>query len=463
MNRSRFSPLAICLAVFVVFALHSASVLAQSPVLLTYTVPPQPLHLQVIGSEIHVLCGQVDNNFNGTQDVGDVPASWVVLNANGTNTLRSQLFAWNDGVGFPCRPAYDVATNTLYLAQRGRIRAFDTRTQAVKRDTVLLIDSLARSTFGTSGTISALSFARTGISAAQRLAISLRGRSTSAVIELDPVQNRILNRYPAGIFVQQAIFYTTPVDGQEIVILNEGGFGTSTATLMIGASPNTLTALNIGDTGNHLYLDGGRAFVTMNGSHQVHIVDLNTRRITRTIPTNTSGFNGPRESVLIGNTLYVTTYASDVRMFDIRTGQELGRLNPRGKPEGIAALGNNVVVANAFEAGGFASATSVVVFNTIASVKKIFGNEASISLSPNPTADRTTLRVQGVNGFSGDISLVLVNTLGKQVATLSPHFTSISSIETEFSAEELGLAQGMYFVHIRSAQGMTAVPVQVLR
>jgi outer membrane protein assembly factor BamB len=200
----------------------------------------------------------------------------------------------------------------------------------------------------------------------------------------------------------------------------------------------------------------------MNGSHQVHIVDLNTRRITRTIPTNTSGFNGPRESVLIGNTLYVTTYASDVRMFDITTGAELGRLNPRGKPEGIAVLGNSIVVANAFEANGFNSGKTVVVLNTVTSVKNS-PLKASISLSPNPTTDRTTLRVQGVNGFSSDISVVLVNALGKQVARLSPNFTSTSSIESEFSAEELGLAQGMYFVHIRSAQGMTAVPVQIIR
>ena len=443
--------------------LNTAPMLAQSTPFLTYTTPPQPLHVQVNGSEIHVLCGQVDNNFNGTQDVGDVPASWVVLNANASATLRSRQFLWNEGVGFPSRPAWDFTTNTLYLAQSGRIRTFDTRTLAVKRDTVLLIDTLARSTFGTTGTVAGLSFAKVGIMGQDLLTLTLRGRSTSAVVEIIPVTARTTRFSPAGIFAQQAITYTMPADGIETVILNEGGFGTSTATLMITSGIGNLATIPIGDTGNHLFLNGGRAFTTMNGSHEVHIIDLNTRRMTRTIPTGTTGFNGPRESVLIGNTLYTTTYASDVRAFDITTGREIARYNPRGKPEGIAAFGNSIVVANAFEAGGFASANTVVVLNAVTTSVKEQPLQAEVSCSPNPVIDRTTLRVEGIDALQKDVSLTLVNALGQHVARLTPHYASRSSLEAEIFPAELGLSQGTYFVHVRSAQGMKAVPVQVVR
>ncbi|TAE31913.1 MAG: T9SS C-terminal target domain-containing protein [Candidatus Kapaibacterium sp.] len=456
------APLLCALFLGGLIVFNPASILAQ-PVLFTYTTPPQPLHIQVRGAEIHVLCGQVDNNFNGTQDMGDVPASWVVLSANAATTLRSRQFLWNEGVGFPCRPAYDFSSNTLYLAQSGRIRAFDTQTQATKRDTVLLLDTLARSAMGTSGTVAGLSFARVGIMGQDLLSLTLRGRSTSAVVQVLPATGRVSRRLGAGIFAQQAIAYTTPVDGVETVILNEGGFGTSTATLMIADGGNDVTTLNLGDTGNHLLVSGGQAIVTMNGSHTIQVIDLATRRIIRTIPTGTTGFNGPREAVLIGTTLYVTTYASDVRAFDILTGREVTRFNPRGKPEGIAALGNNIIVANAFEAGGFASANTVVVLNTTTSVQENRAGADVISLAPNPTQDRTTLRFQGKNGLGENVRISLVSTLGNEIAELFPVRRTTTGFEAEFSANDLGLAQGMYFVHIRSAQGMTALPVQIVR
>ncbi len=442
---------------------NPASILAQTPPILTYTTPPQPLHVQVRGAEIHVLCGQVDNNFNGTQDMGDVPASWVVVSANAATTLRSRQFAWNEGVGFPCRPAYDFSSNTLYLSQNGRIRAFDTQTQAIKRDTVLLLDTLARSAMGTSGTVAGLSFARVGIMGQDLLSLTLRGRSTSAVVQVFPATGRVSRRLAAGIFAQQAIAYTTPVDGVETVILNEGGFGTSTATLMIAGVDGNVTTLNLGDTGNHLLVSGGQAIVTMNGSHTIQVIDLATRRIVRTIPTGTTGFNGPRESVVIGTTLYVTTYASDVRAFDISTGREIARFNPRGKPEGIAVLGGNIVVANAFEAGGFASANTVVVLNTTTFVRENRAGTEVISIAPNPMQDRTTLRFQGKNGLGENLRISLVNTLGNEITELSPARRTATGFEVEISANDVGLAQGLYFVHIRSAQGMTALPVQVLR
>jgi len=276
----------------------------------TISVPPQPLAVLFDGDGLHVLCNEVDNNFNGVQDAGDTPASWVRIPARNftfdfqnTQTLR---FAWGEGFGFPARPAFDSSGRTLYLVQRGRIRSFNTRTQTIRRDTLLLADSLARSTFGTTGTISALSVD----GASGRLFVSLRGRSTSAVVEVDIATSRVITRFLAGVFVQQTIPYTTSTGRKGIAILNEGAFGTNTSTLMLARSPQEITTLAIGNTGNHLLRVGDEIVATMNGSHELQVVNLNEERIVRRIPTNTRGFDGPREAVYIPfvNQIAVTTY-----------------------------------------------------------------------------------------------------------------------------------------------------------
>lgn len=459
---------AACMAVLCAwFVLGNVAQAQYYATLGTISVQPQPLAILFDGDGLHILCSEVDNNFNGAQDAGDTPASWVRIPARNftfdfqnTQTLR---FAWGESFGFPARPAFDSSGRTLYLVQRGRIRSFDTRTQTIRRDTLLLADSLARSTFGTTGTISALSVD----GAAGRLFVSLRGRSTSAVVEVDIATSRVITRYPAGIFVQQTIPYTTSTGRKGVAILNEGAFGTNTSTLMLARSPQEITTLSIGNTGNHLLRVGDEIVATMNGSHELKVINLNDERIVRTIPTGTSGFDGPREAAYIPfvNQIAVTTYSGSVQIFNFATGATRATVTTNSKSEGILVLSNYLIyVANAFVAGSFANASSITRIQ--ASINSVRDNRLDFSrstIAPNPVNGmaRITLR-SASNLVGGDISLSLVNALGAHIAEL-PFERHDNTLESTVNTDELALAQGMYFVRVRTAQGMTALPLFVTR
>lgn len=431
------------------------------------TVSPQPLVVLVGTDAVHVLCGEVDGNFNGVQDAGDTPASWVrlplrsgSLDQQSAQTLR---FAWGDGIGFPSRPAFDSEGQTLYFAQRGRIRSFDTRSQTLRRDTLLLIDSLARSTFNTTGTVSALSID----AASGRLFVSLRGSSTSAVVEVDIANSHVVTRYPAGVFVQQTIPYTTSTGKKGVAILNEGAFGTNTSTLMLARSPQEMTTLNIGNTGNHLLRVGDEIVATMNGSHELKVINLNENRIARTIAVGTTGFDGPRETAYIQqlNHYAVTAYDGKVRFFNAATGATRGTVNTNSKSEGLAFLpDNSLLVADAFGANSFASASTLSRISFVTnSVRENSLALTRSSIAPNPVSGMARISLQAASSLGyGDISLTLVNTLGSHVATL-PFERQENTIEATLNTEELGLASGLYFVQLRTAQGMTALPLFITR
>ncbi len=434
----------------------------------TVAVNLQPLAVIPAGNLVHILCGRVDANFDGVQDAGDAAASWVTVDATTYQTVRTLNFLWQEGIGFPSRPAFNANTNRLYLSQNGRIRAFDALTQAVVRDTVVRIDTLAQRAFSTSGSVSALSVD----AASNRLYITLRGSATSAVVELDIATSRIVTTYPAHIFAQQTAPYQTANGRKGIAIMNEGNFNSMNATVFLSKSPTESTVLNVGGTANHLLKQGDSLFVTMNSSHEVHIVDLNTERIVRTIPTGTTGFDGPRESALQGTTLYVTTYAGDVRRFNIATGREFTpRLNPQGKPEAVAVVGSIVWVTNAYKSASYDYANTVAVFNpTTLAVNAL--NErplaAELRVFPNPVTEQAQVTVRLEDRLNtASVRMTLVNALGVTVAELVSQQNTQQADETmlraEFSPAALGLSSGQYFVRVQAGSRVQAIPVHIIR
>jgi hypothetical protein len=431
-------------------------------------VPRQPLGIHIGNGAAHILCGEVDANFNGKQDIGDTPASWVRVPLRNDsldwNNAKTSRFEWGDGIGFPSRPAFDSSAQRLYLAQRGRIRIFDTRTQTLLRDTLLIVDSLALSTFGTTGTISALS-----IDAAMgRLFVSLRGRSTSAVVEVDIATSRIVTRYTAGIFVQQTIPYTTTTGKKGVAILNEGAFGSNTSTLMLAHSPQDIKTIPIGNTGNHLLRVGDEIVATMNGSHELKVINLNDEQIVRTIPTITSASNGPRESIYLPrlNSIAVTTYAGEVRAYNYANGTTRATEYTNSKSEGIGYLPDgSILVANVFLENSYASdsTVSMIKFRITSSVRDNSLALSHSTIAPNPVNGTARITLQSASNLvGGDISVTLVNALGAFIAEL-PFERHDNTLETIVNTDELALAQGMYFVRVRTVQGMTALPLYVVR
>jgi hypothetical protein len=420
----------------------------------------QPVTIIPLAGRIHVLSNRVDANFNGTQDAGDSAAAWSVYDAATLQQVGFFRFPW-ESVNAQ-RPAVDTAARTLYIARGGRISSFNMTTQQLLRDTVAPFSASAV----------------TYVPALQTLLLSRRPDFTNPGVVLAfviPLGSTVAS-YSAGPNVQQTIGFTTARGESGVAILSEGNFGRPNSTVSIvtlnalTGQALTSTAANVGDTGNHLFQRGDSIFVTSNGSHQVHILDLNTKAIVRTIPTGTTGSNGPRESVADGDMLYVTTFTSDVRRFRISTGAPVSPLlMPQGKPEGLALVGGRLVVANAFLPNSFTSASSIAVFDlrTVSVREQNNVLAAQVSVVPNPATNEAQCRIRAEN--PSDLARApfrLVTPLGAVAFDVDEQFVErvdAATVNVHIPIASWNLASGMYTLQIQTARGMRAILFVVQR
>jgi hypothetical protein len=100
-------------------------------------------------------------------------------------------------------------------------------------------------------------------------------------------------------------------------------------------------------------------------SHQIKIIDANTHEV-KTLYTGTKGYNGPRESVVKGDYLYVTTYAGDIRVFDLRTGVLVSIFPAKDgvKCEGLTFIDDNTFAVAEVSNADYSSNNIVSIFQT---------------------------------------------------------------------------------------------------
>jgi hypothetical protein len=203
------------------------------------------------------------------------------------------------------------------------------------------------------------------------------------IVEVD-VDTRTAATFPAGPNPQAPLPYSTAA-GNGLAAICEGTFGGGNGTLELWTDlqgARKRTTIPVGDTPNHLLINGDRAYVTVNGSHQVVVVDLPQQKAIDTILVGTSGYDGPRECAIdtAGGSvrLYVTTFSSDVRVFDAASGNRIATLAVGAKPEGLAIVGRELWVTRTFVEGGYAAANDVVIIdlNALTSVREYRGAKA---------------------------------------------------------------------------------------
>jgi hypothetical protein len=440
----------------------------------------QPMNIIATGNNLHVFTNRVDVNFNGIQDPGDVPASWQIFRrSTGSQSgvelspvATPQLFPWAS-VNVQ-RLGLDTVNNILYVAINTRIASYNMLTQAVLDTAIAMWQSFPGTTSGTLPvqSISALTYSPLS----RTLWVSLRAQGATRVIEV-PVRPGTTTAttaiISAGIFTQQTIPFITRSNGQGLLILNEGNFGSTNSTLqMIKFDTRNTTSMrfedttriiSLGGTGNHLYQSGDSVFITMNGSHEVHIFDTRQERIVRTIPVGTAGFNGPRESLVIGSTLYVSTFTNDVRRFDIRTGRAISPLLiPGGRPEGLSVFAGQLFVTNAFMAGTFTSGTSIAQFDLPFVSVRPPRISATLTLVPNPVINEALCTLRADDGsmlriVQGDIISSLGHTVGS-IAFDTP-FASVATARMDTRT----LPAGTYFLRTTTQQGVITTPFVVVR
>lgn len=314
-------------------------------------VAPQPLSIAHIGNSAHIFCGQIDQDFDGVQDSTDLPPSWWIFDASSFLLQHTVQLPWNS-LGFPVRVAIDSVNNRIYIPGIGKIYVYDLssqqqidsiETQAPVRSTA--IDIPSQTLYYCIDRFDDTSFV---------IAYNLQSNESAVVFAIDTVD------------FLQSVLPVHRTDGTFVLaVLFEGNFGTEDSYLYL-LYPDTTIGIPIGNLGNHLAVSGDTVLVTMNGSHQIHLFDLNKKRIVKSIPTQTSGFDGPRESQ-IWNTHYLltTTYYGDLRIFSLTTGEMLNSLNIYGKAEGFQIIHRRPWIARAFQPASYDYDSAVVVLPPI--------------------------------------------------------------------------------------------------
>lgn len=363
--------------------------------------PLQPVTIVPSGSNVHIFCTRTDVNFNGNLDDGDATAAWLIVDGATRQVVRQTEFGWGNvmvqrmGIA-PKQSAFDIGFND-------EVYRFSSATQA-NIDIVF------------TGSFSSVSTSADGntVWVAQRPNFTDPG----TIVEID-VKSRAKTTLATGINPQAPLPYST-ASGSGLAAICEGTFGGGNGALELwtdlqGARKRTV--IDVGDTPNHLLIHNGRAYVTVNGSHSVVVMDLASQKAIDTLFVGTSGFDGPRECVIDTAAadgkarLCVTTFSSDVRVFDLATGERIGTLAVGAKPEGLAIVGRELWVTRTFVEGGYSGTRDVVIFDLDAatSVHDITTTQAPSALLALNGVVRLPFAIEGdavLTDMTGKTSLV---------------------------------------------------------
>ncbi|MDT3739788.1 MAG: T9SS type A sorting domain-containing protein [Candidatus Kapabacteria bacterium] len=286
--------------------------------------------LKLDGSDkIHIFCAGEDLNYNDIIDEGDESPSWWIM--DNSETAPRKIMNFDRFLKYrPFRPALDKANNILYIPFTGKIMSVDLNAESMDDGDVASIDAQS------------IDFA------GGHLLITVSGGNDAAgrldVFNLETGQ--ILQTIPGGINIMDCIYYPTS-KGISIAILNQGEFGSDNSIVYYGTINHTFSftledSVTVGNTANHILFNNGKLYVTANMSHWVKVIDVASHEV-ETWHTGTTGWDGPRESVVFGSKLYVTTYSGDVRAFDLLSGQlmQIYEGDSFSKIENVAFVNDN--------------------------------------------------------------------------------------------------------------------------
>ncbi len=382
----------------------------------------QPVAIVYHQGKVHVFCNRTDANFNELKDEGDSPGAWLIVNPETKAVEQSISFPWANVVAL--RPA--LFENDLYILVNDSINNFDVSNVSLKRT------SRAENCY-------ALSMDLTGyyLSASERPNFVDPGK----VLVFNTLDLTKASSYTAGVNVQQTM--EIAFNGvQYVFTLSEGSFGLENGRVDLSYSSGPVgndTTIVTGGLANHMCTnaDSSMVYVTMNGSHEVVEIDVVARKVSRRIPTGTTGFDGPRASATYDGRLFVSTFAGDVRVIDLASGIMVGKVQLSAKPEGLAVVGNQLWVTRAFQLDGYGAEADVEIFD----LNSTTNVESVQSFIPSRSGIFTTTTQVMVQEFAGETEIDVVNTIGqrKQVATSSIGLLNLSS-----------LTAGVYILHGRT-------------
>jgi hypothetical protein len=373
--------------------------------------PPLPSAILLDDSLVHVLCARLDADYDGNADAGEVPASWNVYDPSTFRLLKSSTFDWKDVKVSRCGATLD--RDLLDIVVGDEIIRFNTTTQTS-------LGNLYQ------GQIFGLDASQDG----KTLWMSERPSFTDPgnVIEyhLDTKDKQII---PVGVNPQQISYHRT-IDGlEQILVICEELFGQTNGTFRVidlKTTPRTQKVIEVGDTPNYFVVDGDTAYVVVNGSHTIVLVDLVKHEKIGTINVGTTGYDGPREAAIWFDPttkvkmLLVSTFAEDIRVFNLTTRELYKTINLSAKPEGMALNGNDLWVTQTYKKGTYEPSQDIMIYDLIGAVS-VPDTEKTV----HPKAILATSGIARV-AFEAGTVLTITDITGRTTA----HSTVVSGSQT---------------------------------
>ncbi|MFH1049492.1 MAG: hypothetical protein V1779_01020 [bacterium] len=279
----------------------------------------------------HVFCLGKDVDYDGFKDADDENPSWWVINKNDLSNPQMKMEFDFGFMGFPFRPHFDLKDRTLFISQSGKTKMYDIDNFSLISDDI--------------GDYYASAISRKG----DTLFISTNPEfgTSGKVIIYNYIAKQEVGSITGGLSVQQTLYYE--LNGKKMLAILSEGLGNQDAMLLFTELKSTgaeivKTFEGIGNWGNYITMIGGKLYLILNLSHKIMEFNLNNFTITKTFSTETSGYNGPREAVIVNtyDELYVTTYNGDVRVFNTKTGALKKTYQVDSKAEGMYLLSDEM-------------------------------------------------------------------------------------------------------------------------
>ncbi|MFN4986408.1 MAG: YncE family protein [Ignavibacteria bacterium] len=402
------------------FALTCTTSLAQNKVV----TPPLPSAVFFDDGLAHILCTRLDADYDSESDTGDVAASWLVIDPATLSVVRSQQFEWKDVK--VTRSGSSLEKDVLDVVVGEEVIRYQTSTLA----------PLGKLFEGKIYGLDASQDVKT-LWMSERPSFTEPGN----VIEYN-IDSKQTVKIPVGINPQQVSYHQTADGLEQVLVICEELFGKSNGTFRIvdlKTTPRTQKAIEVGDTPNYFVTDGDTAYVVVNGSHTVVIVDLVRHEKIGTINVGTTGFDGPREAAIWfdptskSKMLLVSTFDEEIRVYNLQTREHIKSIRLDAKPEGIALRGNDLWVTQTFRKDTYDPATDVAIYDLLSAV--------SVNDYQTPAMPKGVLSISGAVRlpFAPGSSVTITDITGRQ----TPLSAVVSGSQT---VDCSGLPHGTYLL-----------------
>lgn len=433
---------------FILFALIVLSVSAKAgekgfsilPQKTTVTVGKQPGMIYpgqlTKGIMPFVICMGQDADFDFTHDEGEeYPSIWsMTMTSPGVLSASKVLDLPFASVSFPIRPFVLEDKNLVYLVQGSKVVSY-------KLSNFDKVDE-----FDVDASASAVSidgnFAYVTVSYWDKPGYVKKYNLTS---------KEVVDSIAAGFSPRQ----TLPFNNGTMALLTEGSPSKNNSTIgfydVSGAKATLISELTVGDVANSMKIEGNFMYVTMNGSHEIKIINLSTKTIENSIKFPTTGYDGPRETLILNKTasqnyqdyeFFTTAYNGRTyygKGLTILDSSEAGE-----KREGVTMIMGAVLAVtdmNKQDEAYTPANTVSFYYGTPSSVEDSKVNYANSY--PCPAIDNVTINLYADQAQDATVAIYSVN------GTKATEFnTQINDGKINLSATQLNLVSGKYIANV---------------